>query len=102
MSVSAPFSGGELLTKPLTFTGRRLELNYESSAAGSLRIEIQNATGEPIPGFTLADATELFGDEINRTYAWKSGLDVGSLAGKPVRLRFVMKDADLYSFRSIE
>jgi hypothetical protein len=101
-SVSAPFSGGELITKPLAFAGKRLELNFETSAAGSLRVEIQNADGQPIPGFTLADAMELFGDEINRTYAWKSGPDVGSLAGKPVRLRFVMKDADLYSFRFVE
>ena len=52
-----------------------------------------------MPGFALADATELFGDEINRTYAWKSGTDVSTLAGKTIRLRFVMKDADLYSFR---
>lgn len=101
-SVSAPFSGGELLTKPLTFSGKRLELNYETSAAGSLRVEIQDAAGEPMSGFALADATELFGDEINRTYAWKSGTDVSTLAGKTIRLRFVMKDADLYSFRLIE
>jgi len=101
-SINAPFSGGELITKPLTFTGKRMELNCETSAAGSLRIEIQDAASEPIPGFTLADATELFGDEINRTYAWKSGPNVGSLAGKPVRLRFVMKDADLYSFRFVD
>ena len=101
-SVSAPFSGGELITKPLVFTGKRLELNYETSAAGSLRIEIQNADGQPIPGLTLADATELFGDEIGRTYAWKSGTDVSTLVGKAIRLRFIMKDADLYSFRFVD
>lgn len=27
------------------------------------------------------------------------GTDVGSLAGKTVRLRFVLKDADLYSIK---
>lgn len=101
-SVSAPFAGGELITKALMFAGKRLELNYETSAAGSLRVEIRDADGQPIPGFTLADAAELFGDEIDRTYAWKSGPDVGSLAGKPVRLRFVLKDSDLYSFRFVE
>jgi hypothetical protein len=30
---------------------------------------------------------------------WKSGSSVAALSGKPVRLRFVMKDADLYSIR---
>lgn len=60
------------------------------------------ADGQLVPGFTLADATELFGDELDRTYTWKSGTDVSALAGKPVQLRFVMKDADLYSFRFAE
>jgi hypothetical protein len=30
---------------------------------------------------------------------WQSGSDLGTLAGKPVRLRFVLRDADLYSIR---
>jgi len=99
ISVNAGAEEGELLTKPLTFSGNELRLNFSTSAAGSLRVEIQNADGKPIPGFALADATDLFGDEINGTYSWKSDTDVSSLAGKPVRLRFVMRDADLYSFR---
>ncbi len=98
-SASAGFDGGELLTKPFTFSGKRLELNYETSAAGSIRMEIQNAAGHPLSGFTLEDSTELFGDEINRVYTWKDGTDVSSLMGKPIRLRFVIRDADLYSFR---
>jgi len=28
---------------------------------------------------------------------WSAGTGVSSLAGKPVRLRFELKDADLYS-----
>ena len=99
ISVNAGAEQGELLTKPLTFSGNELRLNFSTSAAGSLRVEIQDADGEPIPGFALADATDLFGDEINGTYSWKSGADVSSLVGKPVRLRLVMRDADLYSFR---
>jgi hypothetical protein len=52
-----------------------------------------------MPGFTLDDCAELFGDEIDRTVEWKSGADVGKVAGKTVRLRFVLKDADLYSLK---
>lgn len=100
-SISAGFAGGHLITKPFTFTGKRLELNYETSAAGSIRVEIQDAAGGPIPGYTLADATEIFGDEIARIHAWKQTSDVASLSGKPIRLRFVMRDADLYSFRFV-
>ena len=99
ISVNAGAEQGELLTKPLTFSGGELLLNFSTSATGSLRVEIQTADGQPIPGFAFADTTDLFGDEINGTYSWKSGADVSSLVGKPVRLRFVMQDADLYSFR---
>jgi hypothetical protein len=98
-SVSAPWSGGELLTKPLTFTGGELEINYRTGAAGSVRIEIQDPDGMPLAGFTAADCPVIIGDEIERVVAWKAGSDVASLAGKPVRLRFILADADLFSFR---
>ena len=52
-----------------------------------------------MPGFSLADAVQIVGDEIERVVTWKQGRDVVGLAGKPVRLRFVMKDAELYSLR---
>lgn len=101
-SVRAGYAGGELLTKPLTFTGQRLFVNLATSAAGSLRVEVQDAAGKPIPGFTLADARELIGNEIERPVSWKSGDDVNQLSGQTVRLRFVLKDADLFAIRFAE
>ncbi len=98
-AVRAPYSGGELITKPLTFRGDQLELNFATSAAGGIRVEIQDASGKPIPGFTLAEAQETIGNEISRVVNWKSGSDVSSLSGRPVRLRFVMKDADLFALK---
>ena len=70
-----------------------------TSAAGGLRVEIQDGKGQPIPGFSLEECSEIIGDEISRIVSWKKGSEVGSLAGKTIRLRFVMKDADLYSLR---
>jgi hypothetical protein len=98
-SIQAPYRGGSLVTRPLTFSGNALALNFSTSAAGGIRVEIQDAGGRPLPGYALADARELIGNEIEREVAWKSDNDIGQLAGKPVRLRFVMKDADLYSLR---
>lgn len=98
-SAHADYETGELITKPFKFTGNKLTLNYSTSATGSVRIEIQDADGKPIPGFTLKDATELYGDEIAEAYSWKSGSDVSKLAGKAVRLRYVLKDCDVYSYR---
>ena len=98
-SVRADYSGGELLTKHFTFSGSRLDLNFSTSAVGSIRVEIQDDAGLAIPGFAAADCVEVIGNEIDRTVRWKSGSDVSSLAGRTVRLRFVMKDADLYAMR---
>jgi hypothetical protein len=98
-SLHAGGEPGELVTKPLKFEGKTLSLNYATSAAGSVRIEIQDEAGSPIKGYTLDDAPEAFGDKIDAPYAWKQGTDVSKLAGRTVRLRFVVRDADLYSYR---
>ncbi|MBN1396309.1 MAG: hypothetical protein JW959_14895, partial [Pirellulales bacterium] len=98
-SVNAPLAGGEMVTKPIRFSGNRLSINYSTSAAGNIRVEIQDAAGKPIPGFALADCPEIIGDQIERTASWKQGQGLGSLAGKTVRLRFVLQDADLFAFR---
>ncbi|NQT11793.1 MAG: hypothetical protein HQ582_03530, partial [Planctomycetes bacterium] len=100
-SVNAPFTGGEMLTKPLTFTGDRLTINYASSAAGGLHVEIQDPSGKPIEGFKADDCDEVIGDEICRTVSWKGSGDLAPLAGKPIRLRFVLRDADLYSIQFV-
>jgi hypothetical protein len=99
VSIHAPMSGGELLTKPLTFTGKTLSMNFATSVAGGIQVEIQDADGTPVPGFTLTDAEPQFGNAIDRTVTWKTGADVSRLAGKPVRLRFILKDADLYAIQ---
>ena len=99
VSAQAPMSGGELLTKPLRFRGQSLALNFSTSAAGSVRVEIQDANGQPLPGFALDDCPPIFGDTIERSVTWAKGRDVSALAGQAVRLRFVLNDADLFAFQ---
>ena len=93
---------GEMITKPFRFTGRTLTLNYATSAAGTIQIEIQDANGKALPGFTLAEGTKLFGDKIDEPYTWKTQREVSTLAGKTVRLRVALRDADVYSYRFAE
>ncbi len=99
-SVNAPLGGGELITKPLTFAGEQLKVNFSASAAGSVRVELlRDQMNTPIEGFSLDDCIELLGDDIDRTVRWTGGSDLSRLAGVPVRLRFVLRDADLYAFQ---
>jgi hypothetical protein len=99
-SVNAPHAGGSLLTKPLKLSGGTLQLNYSTSAAGGVRVELLDMNGRPLPGYALADCPEIIGDEIEHTVAWKDGVSLDALAGQVVRLRFVLHDADLYSFQA--
>ena len=106
VSVHSGYSGGEMLTKPLIFRGDNLLLNFATSAASSIRLEIQDTNGNPLPGFALEESPPIWGDEIEHTVRWErshaqatSDKPLARIVGKPVRLRFVIKDADLYSLR---
>ncbi|MFM2096268.1 MAG: hypothetical protein RIS70_3392 [Planctomycetota bacterium] len=99
VSLHAPLFGGELVTRPLRFTGSRLSLNVATSAAGSVRIEIQDEDGMPLPGFSLADCHPVYGDSLDQAVAWKDSPDLKVLNGKPIRLRIEVQDADLYSYQ---
>ncbi len=99
VSVYAPMKGGELITKSIVFKGSNLALNFSSSAAGEILVEILDETGKPIPNFTYKDCDPVFGDSIERRVSWNGIQDVSHLAGKTIQLRFKLKDADLYSFR---
>ena len=98
-SLRAGAAPGELITKPLVFEGNSLSINFSTSAAGGMRFELQDADGKQLPGFALADCQEQIGNEFDRRVTWTSGADLGSLAGKPVRLRVELKDGDLFSFK---
>ena len=105
-SIHAGHEGGEWVSRPLVFEGGNLVLNLATSAAGSIRLEVQDAGGRPLPGFALEESPLIWGDEIEHTVRWErnygqpaSDQPLERIAGKPIRLRFVMKDADLYSLR---
>lgn len=91
--------GGEATTRPLVFSGSRLLLNYATSAAGSIQVELSDESGRPLEGYGAADMEPLYGDELEGVVRWRNGEDVSAFAGKPVRVRFILNDADIYSFQ---
>lgn len=98
-SVHAGYHGGELITKPFTFSGTTLHLNYATSAVGSIVVEIQDTEGNPIEGLTANDMPPIFGDHLDAPVTWRTNSNLSHLAGTPIRLRFTLKDADLFSLR---
>ncbi len=102
-SVHASHDGGSMTTKYLTFTGSDLYLNYSTSAAGSILVEIQDEHGNPIGPLSLQHSIPLFGNEIHEEVKWSKSKDstvrLEHMNGRAVRIRFVLQDADLYSFK---
>jgi len=98
-SIHASYEGGEMLTRPFYFSGDTLFLNFSTSAAGFIKVEILNAQSEVFEGFELENSKETIGNEIEKAVTWNGNPDLLQLTDQPVRLRFVMKDADLYSLR---
>jgi len=77
----------------------QFHINFATSAAGSVRCEIQNATGQPLRGHSLAECNEMSGDQLEQVVSWQGNRDVKSLVGQVIRLRFVLQDADLVSLQ---
>lgn len=85
---------GDAVTRPLSFEGGKLVLNYRTGEKGSVRVELQDQDGA-----LLATSGTLQGDDVARAVSWDKEDALRGLVGRPVRLRFVLKDADLFSFR---
>ncbi len=101
-AVEADYTGGEFTTPPLLFEGEALHLNINTSALGLARVEIQDADGNPIEGFSLDDCDRIHtANTVDRVVTWRrSESDVSALAGRPVRLRFELQfGAKLHAFR---
>jgi hypothetical protein len=98
VSLHASYAGGEVLIKPLIFEGDDLIINFSTSSAGGLKIQIEDLNGQPAAGFAFSDCPEIYGDAIEYTVKWQRDSDMSTLAGKPIRLRLALRDADLYAF----
>ena len=91
---------GEIVTRPLTFTGSHLFVNAEC-LYGEVKAEIIDGTGQVVPGFSVADCKEL--KYVDRTKAELVFGDSASGAcvlpkGNGLRIRFMLHCATLYSF----
>jgi hypothetical protein len=101
VSLHAGDTPGEVITHPLSVAGQELSLNVAVAEGGSLQVEIQDAAGHPLPGFTLEDCPPITLDAIDHRVKWTGGSQVSAVTGKPVRLRFVLRNADLFALQFV-
>lgn len=98
VSLNAGARGGGCVTRPITFSGQRLVLNFAASAAGRVRVEVQDKHASPVPGFELENCVDVLGDDLKREVTWPDA-DISRMSGVPIRLRFDLIDADIYAFQ---
>ncbi len=98
ISYQSPLKGATLTTKPFVHSGVGLTLNFATSAVGHIRVTLLDEEGRELPGFT---SHEVFGDSLDRPVVFEKGTDVSSLAGRPIRMRLQMRDADVFSFQFV-
>ena len=99
VSMDAGELDGKLLTRPMFLRGRHLFANVQVREGGFLGVEILDVTGRtPVDGFGFEDAVPITGDELRAPITWRGGRDVAVLAGREVRLRFVLRRASFYAF----
>jgi hypothetical protein len=97
--LSAGDREGEWITKPFLWGGGQVFLNFSTSAAGYIKIEMQSQDGKPIEGYSLSEAQELIGNEIEKPYQWMHRKTVTMEGLQTIRLRVLMMDAELYAIR---
>lgn len=95
VSVEAAGSGS-LLTKPFIALGDTLVVNADA-AQGEIRVEAIDALGRVIKGFSEAECQPITTDQVRHVVTWKQGANCHPLQGRPIQLRFHLKQAKLYS-----
>lgn len=98
-SLSAKKQEGSFITKPLLFEGKELSLNYRTTAAGLIFVEVCDLDGKPLPGFSRKECDPIYGDSLDRRVSWKKNRSLATFLGKPVVLKFYMSEADLFSLK---
>jgi hypothetical protein len=85
-----------LLTRPLRFSGSHLFVNADSRG-GELRVEVLDDRGRVLPDFAAEDCIPVRENGTKQAVTWKNA-NLQSLAGRPVRLRFLASRGRLFAF----
>ncbi|MEA2711382.1 MAG: hypothetical protein QOF78_3983 [Phycisphaerales bacterium] len=86
---------GTIMTPSIVLGGHELTINADAADGGEIRVQVLDAGGKAIEGFTFADAEPITRDGLGVPVKWKRELK--QIARRPVRLAFQMKHARLFA-----
>jgi hypothetical protein len=95
VSLFAGEDHGQIDTVTIRPAGGSLVINCDASR-GECAVEVLDPTGRPLIGYGREECLLLRGDAVRHAVSWKSHRQLP--AGRDLRLRFRLKNADLYSY----
>jgi hypothetical protein len=98
ISLSSGIKGGQWQSKLLRYGGGDLEFNVSTSAGGTFMVELQNADGKALTGFSFADSQIFYGDSLAYRPQWNGSVHKTLHHGQVFRISCKLADADIYSF----
>ena len=97
VSIDAGQETGALVTKPFRVDGERLSLNA-AARGGAVSVAVLDEHGVQHDGFQRADCALFDGDSVDHIVTWRAKSSLAELRGRPIRLKFYLRNAALYSF----
>jgi hypothetical protein len=99
VSLTASDRWGWATTRPFWVEGGEVEVNVEA-ANGELAVEVLDADGKPVPGFSREEASVLRQvDGLRVPVRWKNRRDLSQLRGRVVKFRLWLRGGSIYAFR---
>ncbi len=92
VSLHSDYEESRVFTKDFEYQSGTMYLNFSTSAAGHIFVNVLDENDKPIDGYT---SCELFGDSVCRKVVFDKDMEL--LKGKKIKLEFLMSDAELYS-----
>jgi hypothetical protein len=89
---------GSVTTVPLIYDSDVLLINADIAEGGYLKAELLDADGNVLDGYSMSECNALTGDVLAGRITWANHELLARDAFDGLRLRFEMKDAELYSF----
>ncbi|MBN2292750.1 MAG: hypothetical protein JXM70_10015 [Pirellulales bacterium] len=98
VSLTAMNAPGVIVTRPLSFKGKRLFVNAEVQDGGSIKIGLLNAEGKVHPGYAPDECLPITKGEVTIPVKWTNTGEFTLPADKHARVRFELKKAEVYAF----
>ena len=97
VSLDADESGGTVLTKPFVCAGEQLSINADARG-GEVAVAVLDAQGREHAGYRKVECALVDSDAVRQRVTWRERQTLAALQGQPIRLKFYLRSASLYSF----